>query len=275
MTASTTSMPPLGLASACSSSARLGDPPVRRTGGRAEAGQVDAVRRAEELLVRVGVLRRPLLEGREDRAAVVVGHHDRQVGPRLVGAEHQRGGVVQEGHVADVGDRAGAPRPAERGADRAGDGAVDAGQAAVGQHHPALADRVRAGHQVEVADRVAGADEEQAARRVGGVDDRRDVVRREAGLRRPRTRRCARRARGPPHATPRARPGRRPSAVHGGVLGVDRERPGGPATARSAPRPPRRRRARAAAAPAATGSGARRPRPARPASPRSVPSSSR
>ena len=76
------------------------DPPVRRAGRRAERREVDAVRGAEEPLERVRVLGRALLEHREDRAAVVVDDHDRQVRPRLVGAEHQPVAVVQERHVA-------------------------------------------------------------------------------------------------------------------------------------------------------------------------------
>ena len=83
---STTSMPPLGLASACSSSA---SDPTFQCGVRVAAhrlAEVDAVRRAEQPVVAVGVRRRALLEHREDRAAVVVDDHDRQVGPGLVGA---------------------------------------------------------------------------------------------------------------------------------------------------------------------------------------------
>ena len=76
-------------------------PEVRRAGGGAEGGQVDAVRRAEEPVVAVGVLRRALLEHGEDRAAVVVDDHDRQVGPRLVGAEDEPVAVVEEGDVAE------------------------------------------------------------------------------------------------------------------------------------------------------------------------------
>ena len=207
------------------------DPPVRRPAGGAQAGQVDVVRRPEELLEPVGVGGRPLLQGREDRAAVVVGHHDGQVRPRLVGAEEERRGVVQERHVADVGHRAGAPWPAQRGADRARDGAVDAGEAPVGQHEPALADRVRAGHQVEVADRVAGADDEQPTRRVGGVDDRRDVVRRELGL--VADERVDARGQLAVRRTPLLEPaGIVGLRAYGGVLGVDREGARRPATGR-------------------------------------------
>ena len=76
------------------------DPPVRRAGRRAERREVDAVRGAEEPLERVRVLGCALLEHREDRAAVVVDDHDRQVRARLVGPEHQPVAVVQERHVA-------------------------------------------------------------------------------------------------------------------------------------------------------------------------------
>ena len=105
-TASTTSIPPLGLASACSSSGRRGDPEVRRAGGGAEARQVDAVRRAEQPVVAVGVLRRALLEHREDRAAVVVDDHDGEVGLGLAGPAHQAVAVVEERHVAEQGEAA-------------------------------------------------------------------------------------------------------------------------------------------------------------------------
>ena len=83
---------------------------VRRAGRRAEAGDVDAVRGAEEQVVAVGELRRALLEHGEDRAAVVVDDDDRQVGTCLARAEDQPGHVVQERHVAHQRERARACR---------------------------------------------------------------------------------------------------------------------------------------------------------------------
>ena len=118
----------------------------------------------------------------EDRPAVVVDDHDREVRPRLVGPEDQPVGVVQERHVAHQRDGARAVRPAQGGADRGGDGAVDAGQAPVGDHLAAFADGVGAGHQVEVADRAGGADDEQALGRQGAAHRARDLVRRQFGL---------------------------------------------------------------------------------------------
>src|SRR3954447_12416817 len=124
---------------------------VRRARGGTQAAEVGAVRGAEEAFVAVGVLLRPLLEGREDRATVVVGHHDRQVGAGLVGAEDEAVAVVQEGHVADQGEAA-VGYAAERSTDGGRDHAVDAGQAAVGDHLAARADLVARDHQIEVAD---------------------------------------------------------------------------------------------------------------------------
>jgi len=66
------------------------------------------VRRAEHPLERPAVLR--LLQQREDAAAVVVGHHDDQVGPRFPGADEQAGRVVQEREVAQQGRGRAAPR---------------------------------------------------------------------------------------------------------------------------------------------------------------------
>ena len=136
-------MPPLGEASACSSSPRLS---TRQCGVRVAAQSAArstscGVPKSRSKAWRV--LGRALLEHREDRAAVVVDDHDRQVGPRLVGTEDQPVAVVQERHVAHQREVAGAVRPAERGADRGRDGAVDAGQAAVGDHLAAAADVVR------------------------------------------------------------------------------------------------------------------------------------
>ena len=50
-----------------------------------------------------GVLRPALLQQPEDAAAAVVEHDDRQVRPRLVRADHQSGGVVQQREVAEQG----------------------------------------------------------------------------------------------------------------------------------------------------------------------------
>ncbi len=113
-------------------------------------------------------------------------------------------------------------RAAQRGADRGGDGAVDAGQAAVGDHLAAVADRVGAGHQVEVADRAGGADDEQALGRQRAAHRARHLVRRQVGLGGEQRVQPAARRRGRPRATARARPGRRRSAVGRG----DRGRPG-------------------------------------------------
>ncbi|UUZ60750.1 hypothetical protein [Nocardioides sp. B-3] len=181
-TTSTTSMPPLGDASACSSAPERVDAEVRCLRGGAQAPDVDAVRRAEERVVAVGELRRTLLEHGEDRAAVVVGHDDGEVWPRLARAEDEPGHVVQERHVAHQRERPGAAVAPERGADGAGDGAVDAGETAVGDHLATPADAVARHHQVEVADGAGGADEEQPAVGQGPGHRTRDFVRRQVGL---------------------------------------------------------------------------------------------
>ena len=148
-------MPPLGEDSACSSSGRLA---TRRCGTRAAAQRLARSTPCgvpNSVSKRSAYCRRALLEGGEDRAAVVVDHDDRQVGALLARAEEEPGGVVQEGHVAHQRERARRLRPPQRGADRGADRAVDAGQAAVGDHLAAAADVVAGDDQVEVADRVA------------------------------------------------------------------------------------------------------------------------
>ena len=210
-TASTTSIPPLGLASACSSSASESTRQwgVRVAAHRAARSTPWGVPKSRSIAVGVG--RVALLEHREDRAAVVVDDDDRQVGARLVGAEHERVRVVQERHVADQRER-----PRRRGLPRAApiggrDGAVDARQPAVGDDLAPAADVVARHHQVEVAQRARRADDEEPAGRQRAGHGPGDVVRREA---RPR-RRAARRAEPErptrrPRATRRARRGRRP-----------------------------------------------------------------
>ena len=105
---STTSMPPFGLASACSSSA---SDSTRQCGVRVAAQRLARSTPwgvPNSRLVPVGVRRVALLEHREDRAAVVVDDHDRQVRPGLVGPEDQAVGVVQERHVAHQRERSAA-----------------------------------------------------------------------------------------------------------------------------------------------------------------------
>ena len=127
---------------------------------------------------------------------------------------------MQERHVAHQREVAALGLPRERGTDRGRDGAVDAGQAAVGDHLAAAADVVRRGHQVEVADRVRGADDEVAAGRQRAADGAGDVVRREAG-RVDQRRRAAARPRRPPPARRRARRGRQvPSTARASATGV-------------------------------------------------------
>ena len=96
--------------------AATADPPVGGAGSRAERGQVDAVGGAEERLVAVGVRRGALLEGGEDRAAVVVDDDDREVGPLLARAEHQavrrRGGTSRRPSGPGSGCCRGRPRAA-------------------------------------------------------------------------------------------------------------------------------------------------------------------
>ena len=208
-TASTTSMPPLGEASACSSSGRL---VTRRCGVRVAAHRLARSTSCgvpKRVLERLGVLVGPLLQHAEDRAAVVVDDHDREVGPLLAGAEDQAGRVVQEGHVAHQGQRAGAARTAQGGADRGGDGAVDAGEAAVGDDLAPVAHGVARDHQVQVADRAGGADVEQPAGRQRPADRPGHLVRREVGLGGQQRGRAGGPPTGRPRATPPARPGRR------------------------------------------------------------------
>ena len=95
-----TTRTPDGAPSAFASSSGVPSQDVRRAGRGAQRREVDAVRRAEDPLEDRRVLRRALLELGEQPAAVVVHHDDREVGPRLVRADHQAGAVVQEGQVA-------------------------------------------------------------------------------------------------------------------------------------------------------------------------------
>ena len=119
---------------------------------RAEGLEVDAVGGAEDPFERRGVGVGALLQGGEDRAAVVVDDDQGQVGTGLVRADDQAVGVVEEGHVAEQGQGAGRVAAAEGDADGGGDGPVDAGQATVPDDEPVLVRGVRRGHEVEVAD---------------------------------------------------------------------------------------------------------------------------
>ena len=106
----------------------------RQPGRGGQAAKPGPVRRAEHPLERPVVLR--LLQQREDAAAVVVGHDEDQVGPRLPGTDEQAGGVVQEREVAYQGGGGTAPRAlvGQRGTGRRGDHAVDPAGAPAGQH---------------------------------------------------------------------------------------------------------------------------------------------
>ena len=194
----------------------------------------------------------PRLEGAEDPAAVVVGDDERQVGAGLVRADHQPGQVVQQGQVAEVGER----RPGGGGAhpidgqgdpDRRGDGAVDPGHAAVG-HHPdtvagrgELADVPRHLRRAEHQRAAGGQRPGQCGRQGGG---RRDVRVVERPWRWPPSRLVGR----PPASASRHRPARRRRPAQARRCGPGRpdRRPA------PAPRPgrPRRRVRRAAPTPA-------------------------
>ncbi len=238
-------MPPLGEASACSSSGRLS---TRQCGVRVaahSAARSTAVRGGEEPLEAVDVRGGALLEHREDRPAVVVDDHDRQVRLRLVGAEDQAVGVVQEGHVAHQRDHPAARGPPERGPDRGGDHAVDAGQPPVGDHLAPRPDLPAVHHQVEVADRARGADVQQPLRAAGHA--RPHPPRRTASgrARRPAARSSCRETERSAASQASSQAGSAACWSGCGLavedLAVDRE--GGPPTRRApAPRAPRRRR---------------------------------
>ena len=128
--------------------------------GPAQRQDVDVVRGAEDARGDVGEPGVALFEQFEDTAAIVVGHHDGEVGrSRLGGADQQSGGIVDEGEIAEQGDRAGGVR--QGGADGRGHRSVDAGHAAVGPHCDALG--VQA-HQGGVAHRVGGAENQLVTR---------------------------------------------------------------------------------------------------------------
>ena len=275
-TASTTSMPPLGLASACASSARS---VTRQCGVRVAAHSAPrstpcgVPKSFSKVAAYSGAA---LLQGREDRAAVVVGHHDRQVGARLVGPDHQGGQVVQEGHVADVGDRPGAVRAgrARRRSRSTGCRRCPARPRLASTIRrsptgwaPAIRSRSRIGLLAPTTSSPPGGLAASTTRATSyGV--RPGCSATKASMRADSVRSAARHSSSQAVSVGSATETAACSAVDG-------ERPVGPATAGPAPRPPRRRRAPAAAAPAGTAWGGRRPRPARPAAPRSVPSSSR
>ena len=170
-TASTTSMPPAALRPARSPASQVVDPPVRRPVAPRRAGRGrrrGACRRAARTTPACAV--GALLERGEDAAAVVVDHHDGQVGARLVGADDEAVLSCRKVRSPISAKRPAGVRPAQRGPDRRGHRAVDAGQAAVGDDHPPVADPVARHHQVEVADRVRRADEQQPAGRQGARD---------------------------------------------------------------------------------------------------------
>ena len=124
----------------------------------ASAARSTRVRRAEHPLERPGVLRRALLQQPEDPAAAVVEHDDRQVRARLVRADHEAGGVVQQRQVAE--QRVRRSVVGQRRADRRRHRAVDPRDPPVGQHRDVGPRRRR---ERDVADRVRRADDEQRA----------------------------------------------------------------------------------------------------------------
>ena len=73
---------------------------------RAERLQVDSVRSAEHPLERPRVGIRALLEGGEDRTAVVVDDDEGEVRSRLTGSDDQAVGVVEKRHVPHKSERA-------------------------------------------------------------------------------------------------------------------------------------------------------------------------
>ena len=277
-TTSTTSMPPLGLASACSSSASES---TRQCGVRVAAQRLA---RSTPCGVpksgskRSAYCRVALLEHREDRAAVVVDDHDRQVGPRLVGAEDQAVGVVQERHVAHQREAAGAVRRG-RGRRRS-------------RSRPCRRCRTGRGWRSPCGGRRRRTRAPSGRGRGSGWRRRRPAARRAAAPRltapatscgvRPalggeqRVEPAAPPARSRRRATAPARPGRRRArwrprrAARATPVDHGERARVGPDPRPSAPRAPRRRRGRAAGSPAGTASGARRRPPARSARPSSV-----
>ncbi len=122
------------------------------------------MRGAEHPLERPVVLR--LLQQREDAAAVVVGHDQDQVGPRLPRADEQARGIVQEREVTHQGSGGTAARAlvSQRRTGRRGDHAVDPARAPAGQHgQPGP----RCHLLVQVADGQAGRRPQQCAVRQG------------------------------------------------------------------------------------------------------------
>jgi hypothetical protein len=89
---------------------------------------------------------------------------------------------VQERDISHQRKRSRAVRAAERRPDRGGDGAVDAGQSAVGDDLAPLPHDVRTRHQVEVADRARCAHEQQPVRWERLADRPGHLVRRQLGL---------------------------------------------------------------------------------------------
>ena len=139
--------------------------------GPAQREDVDVVRGAEDARGDVGEPGVALLEQFEDAAAVVVGHHDGEVGRRrFSGADQQARGIVDEGEIAEQGDRAGVMR--QCGADGRGHRSVDAGHAAVGPHRDALGVQP---HQGGVAHRVGGAEYQLVTRAHRGGHRRGDM----------------------------------------------------------------------------------------------------
>ena len=106
----------------------------------------------------------PCSSEREDPAAVVVDHHDRQVGPRLVGAEDQPVASCRN-VTSPISARARVVRGRPRAAPIAVDTVPSMPAGRGWRHHAPVADPVARHHQVEVADRVGGADDEQPAAR--------------------------------------------------------------------------------------------------------------
>src|SRR5262245_13442209 len=119
--------------------------------------QVNAMRRPEDSLEAVDA---GLGKKGEDAAAVVIDHDERQVGLRVVRVDEEAVTVMEIGEVAKqrIGMAASSLLPAQCGADRRGDQAINAVDPAVAHHDEALA---RFHRELEIPDWLAGRHEEQ------------------------------------------------------------------------------------------------------------------
>ena len=151
MTASTSSSPAGGSASASAKLVGGLHAPVADPRGRRQILEPQSYRRTEQSLEGAHVSRFALLQSGEDAATVVVGHHEPEIRPRLFRSDHQAGRVMQRGQITE--QRMGRALQSKRNAGGGRDTPVNPGKSAIGVDRWS---RGVDGREVEITDRAGG-----------------------------------------------------------------------------------------------------------------------